>query len=149
MKTAKITIDGHELVIKELRHRKNSVWRKKLTGPLQKVTTMLAKGADTELDMTNIPGLIETLKSIGLTVLNSTDIICELLIEYAPEHQHVFEEAYDSELLEAFVEVLKLAYPFGQALTYLRQIGSNLASMSPNLPEVSGDVGTTSSPKIK
>jgi hypothetical protein len=52
------------------------------------------------------------------------DTIQEMLFAYAPNlmvHREAIEEnAYDDEMMRAFLEVLKLAYPFGQIVTLVR-----------------------------
>ena len=56
--------------------------------------------------------------TLGIMVLVA---VTGLLADYAPDLP--LEDAYDSEILEAFTEVLGLAYPFGSILGKLRAIG--------------------------
>lgn len=50
--------------------------------------------------------------------------MCTLIVAYEPALQEAVENGYDSEIATAFLEVLKLAYPFGNVVDTLRRIGS-------------------------
>jgi hypothetical protein len=114
MKTAKLTLGGVEYEIQERRARDNAAWRKKLLGPFGDIAKTLDGLSSQQLTMDGIGAVINTFQD---TIVGSVDLITGLVIDYSPvlqaEKKAILAEAYDSEIVEAFGEVLKLAYPFG------------------------------------
>jgi hypothetical protein len=114
MKTAKITLGGVEYEIQERRARDNAQWRKKLLGPFGDIAKTLNGLSSQQLTADSISGIIATFQDV---LMGSVDIITDLVLDYSPtlqaEKKHILTESYDSEIVEAFGEVLKLAYPFG------------------------------------
>ena len=53
-------------------------------------------------------------------IFEAVDLMREKLFEYSPElaadRERIETEGYDSEIMAAFIEVLKLAFPFGQVI---------------------------------
>ena len=119
-KSITVTLDGQPYTITEKRSRANAAWRAKLEVPFQDLAGLLesAPGAD----LTDGQSLATLVRSVSGMLLGSIEIVTGLLADYAPELP--LEDAYDSEILEAFTEVLGLAYPFGSILGKLRAIGS-------------------------
>lgn len=137
MNTQKITLNKTVHEIKELRSRANREWRKKLEQPFQELAGLLANAPNIELNATALPELSDLLKILVGRVAGSIDIMVDLLMEYSPElkaiEETLLEECYDSELIEAFASVLKLAYPFGQLRRILNiQDGSTNNQTSQN-----------------
>ena len=114
MKTAKLTLGGVEYEIQERRARDNAAWRKKLLGPFGDIAKTLNGLSSQELSGESISRVITTFQDM---VVGSVDIVTDLVIDYSPvlqtEKKTILTTAYDSEIVEAFGEVLKLAYPFG------------------------------------
>ena len=148
-KSVTVTLAGREYVVAELPFRANVEWRKRLTGMAEDLTTLL-----------EAPGLEFTPATIGAILrqvadllLRAPDMLVEMLYAYSPEiaadAERIGSEAYESELLGAFIEVLKLGYPFGSQLQSLAGllIGSAGAPMSPSLPDPSGASGMIGSMK--
>ena len=121
-KSVTVTLDGKEYTITEKRSRDNAAWRKKLEGPFQDLAGLLesAPGAD----LTDGQSLANLVRSVSGMLLGSIDTVTQLLAEYDPALPLL--DAYDSEILEAFTEVLGLAYPFGSLLARVRQLGSQV-----------------------
>ena len=111
-----ITLDGKEYTITEKRSRENAEWRKELGGPFAQLVDLLEMGPDVEL--TDMASLANLVRSVSGLLLTSIDTVKELLASYAP--QLPLDEAYDSEIMDAFTEVLSLAYPFGSLLKKIR-----------------------------
>lgn len=122
MRTAKIVLDGKEFAIRELRHRPNREWRKQLEGELNKFSDALAGGA--EIEVTDLRAISSLVRAITGLLTTSVDTMCTLIVAYEPALQEAVENGYDSEIATAFLEVLKLAYPFGNVVDTLRRIGS-------------------------
>lgn len=62
--------------------------------------------------------------SVGPTLLGAPDRMLLMVYAYAPQigadHEYIEEQAYDEQVMAAFVEVVKLAYPFGGLLALVR-----------------------------
>ena len=152
MKTAKITLGGVEYEITERRARDNAAWRKKMFGPFGDIAKSLSGLSAQKLTADNIGETINSVvATVQDTIVGSVDIITSLVIDYSPELQankkRLMAEAYDSEIVEAFGEVLKLAYPFGplvSTLIRLTKTGSPPPQTGQNSPAPNGDSGTTS-----
>lgn len=114
-RTVKVAIAGREYEVPELRSRANEAWRKRLQEPFGALVRRLEGAGET--DITSPRQIAALVQETAGTLLESPDTLRELLFAYAPaleqDRERILEEAYDSELLGAFVEVLKLAFPFG------------------------------------
>lgn len=125
MKTVMVILDGRECEVRAMKARRNSAWLKKLEGPLMEAVQIVVAAPDAELnDARAIGHMLESVARILMTVM---DTVQDLLIEYAPYLQAEIEEAYSDEVVEAFVEVVQLALPFGsivEKLAELRALGS-------------------------
>ena len=126
MRSATITLSGKQHTINELPSRRAAAWRKQVQEKLGDVAKLVESAPDT--DISNSAALATLVRNVGSLVVGSTDIVVELLFEYAPALRESDEDFYDSELLAAFVEVVKLAYPFGQLANLLARFGSGVAS---------------------
>ena len=118
MRKVKVTLNGQEYEIKELRSRANAVWRQSLRKPFDELAEALETGLDIEL--TDASGIGSIIAKAADLIVGSIDKLIILLLEYAPELEEAAKEAYDSELIEAFSAVLSLAYPFGAVLRYIK-----------------------------
>ncbi len=125
-RTVKVTLAGREYTIEELRSRANGEWRTKLQEPFGQLVDKLQSAGDTELSR---PGDIANLvRSVAGTLVQSPDTLKGLLFDYSPtlakDRERIEAEAYDSEILDAFTEILKLAYPFGGWVTKLASLAA-------------------------
>ena len=126
MKTVKVTLNDQEFEIVELRSRANAAWRKSLQGPFDELAQTL-EGAP-EIDLTDGAGIADLIQKASGLAIGSVDILVRLLLEYAPQLEEAAAEAYDSELIGAFVAVLGLAFPFGSVIS---KIQTTLPAASP------------------
>ena len=119
-KSIKVTLDGQEYTITEKRSRENAEWRQELGGPFAQLVDLLETGPDVEL--TDMQSLANVVRSVSGLLLTSIDTVKDLLASYAKGSmpQLPLDDAYDSEIIEAFGEVLGLAFPFGSILTKAR-----------------------------
>lgn len=113
-----VELAGREYTIIERPARKNAEWRERLNNEFSELAALLVNAPNIEIDtkagMELLGNLVQGfLRHVG----GSVDTLRGLLIEYSPalvaDRSHIEESGYDSEILAAFVEVLKLAYPFG------------------------------------
>lgn len=140
-KTVEIVLNEATFTIGELRSRQNAAWRRRLEEPFKGLADLLERAPDMEL--TDLQSIAQLVRAVGGTLLQSIDIVKELLVDYAPSLESVIDEAYDSEILEAFEKVLGLAYPFGGLIRRLRDLGSESSRTTPNSRGQSGASGTT------
>jgi hypothetical protein len=115
MRDITVTLGGQDYAIQSKTHKQNRVWRERLAQPVGALTGLLANAEGIELNSAqDLVGVLDLLKD---TVIGSIDTIFDLLCDYAPavaaDRGRIEEEAYDEEILTAFVEVVKLVYPFG------------------------------------
>ena len=130
MRNALVTLGGMQYTINELPSRKAAQWRESMQEKLGDVANLISAAPET--DISSGAALSNLVRSVGSTIIGSTDTIIELLFAYAPvlvaDRERIEAECYDSELLSAFVEVVKLAYPFGQLAGLLARFGNGAAS---------------------
>ncbi len=121
----KISLGGVDYEIKPLALRESRAWRQQLNGPLAEVTAAL-KGAGA-IQITNGADIAALLETLSNRLVLAPDLIFELLLAYAPglkaDIEAIEATATDAEVMAAFTEVLRLAYPFGQLLAALRGNG--------------------------
>lgn len=134
MKTAKVTLAGKLYTVTELPRRKSAAWRERLAESMTGLVQLLeaAPAAMGAANAANMRGLLPAATLATQQVLGSIDTAYELLLEYAPElardKERLDDEAYDSEIVEAFMAILGLAYPFGAAAGRILALSSNGAT---------------------
>jgi hypothetical protein len=118
MRSTSVTIAERQYTITELRARANTAWRKELDGVFGGIAGSIQAAMNT--DTSNVQPMVQHIKSAISGVAGSVDEIKRLLYCYSPElsadQDWIEDNAYESDLLAVFVEVLKLAYPFGGAI---------------------------------
>lgn len=123
-KQATVTLGEREFLIHELPTKPAELWRKRLGEELQPVMTLiqqipaLIKDADSLADIKVSGELLEIItEPVKSLAFESLPAVRELVITYSrtleAEREWLEANAYDSEFVEALVECLKLAYPFG------------------------------------
>ncbi len=127
MKKVTVEMGGQEYEITCLPYRQSREWREKFAEPIERIVgglqftgELLGKGIDSGQALGDTVGALGKvlLGDLGKTLLGSVDLCAEMLFAYAPnlDRAAIEENAYDEEILKAFVEVLKLAYPFSEIL---------------------------------
>ena len=129
MRSIEITLGGQTYIVRELPVRKNAGWRKALGVPFAELVQTLQAAPDSRIDTPR--DLAELVKSLSGLLIGSIDTLVDLLIAYSPEltaaRAAIEENAFDSEILEAFAAVLGLAFPFG---TWKGQLGTLINQLS-------------------
>ncbi len=145
-RTATVTLAGRDYEVTELRLRDNAAWRKQLLALGDDLATLLEAPG---LEFT--PGVMAEIVRRAMRLLaGSPEELLRLLCDYAPEigadRERIETEAFDSELVAAFGEVLKLAFPFAGLLRNIRGLTNGLgaAPTGQNSRAASGASGTTS-----
>lgn len=120
-KSVIVVLGEKEYTIQSLPMRQTAEWRRKLSGPFGEITATLRSAGTIEISSGH--ELADLLHVVSETLLGSMDILIDLLFQYAGElrddRERIETEAFDDEAMQAFVEVLKLAYPFGQILSLI------------------------------
>jgi len=126
MRNVIVELGGVAYTIHELPSRKSTAWRKKLEKPFSGLVSLLENGPDTDID--NLQDLATLIRSVSGLLIGSMDTIVDLLFEYSPplkkSRKKIENEIYDSEIIEAFVKVLGLAFPFGGLVSTVRNLMS-------------------------
>lgn len=126
MKTVRLTLAGQGYTVNELPRKKNAAWREQFQQEFVTVAEAIAAAAET--DTSQAGNIAEILRGLMNQIDGAVDKLLGLLAAYAPsvaaDIGRVEEEAFESELIDAFVEVLGLAYPFGRAIEALGSLTS-------------------------
>lgn len=123
MDTVKVVLAGREYEISPLPLKASRVWRQTLGRPVQDMVEILSQ-AET-LQLNNPADLVQILEVIKTNLIGAPDLVFEAVCAYCPaigrERERLEEEAFDAEILDALVEVLKLAFPFSRLLNMVRR----------------------------
>lgn len=123
MQTVTLTLSGQEFTLHELDIEANAAWRKRFEAAIAPILDAV-QGFD-QIELETAADLQKIIAPLRNVLLHSPAVLVDLLLAYAPELVDARKaglKLYESELLAAFVEVLKLAYPFGALLTMMEQI---------------------------
>ncbi len=131
MQPITVRLANREYKVKPLPVRPSRAFRQRIGEQISGLTDLVAEvltptgEAASVSDLSSLTEMIGGLgQAISQKVIGSTDLIADLLFEYSPElntdRERIELEAYDEEIIAAFVEVLKLLYPFGSLTTILR-----------------------------
>lgn len=139
MNSFQILLGGKGYTIPVLKARQAREWRSKVTLPVEVIQSLLASASTLDLaDPANISAL---LSMVSQYIFKSPDLIVDLVMSYCKLSEDVLDSAYDEEFFAAFIEVLKVAYPFGVLQTMFP--GLKLGAISKNLLSQNGESGET------
>jgi hypothetical protein len=144
MQPIKVNLAEREYEIRPLPMRPARAFREKIGAQIGGLANVL-KDLDA-IEVTNLSSIGDLVNQLGGTLAGSMDLIADLLFDYSPELQadrkRIEAQAYDDEIVKAFLEVLKLLYPFGALASSLNgRVGQRITTSSPS---ASGDAGQTS-----
>lgn len=132
MKAIIVRLAGKDYRVEPLTVRPSKAFRKRVGDALSGMTDLIADALrPTGAVGTPVEGPAEisaSIKEIGRLLserlIGSTDLAADLLFEYSPilaeDRERIENEAYDDEIIAAFVEVLKLLYPFESLASIFR-----------------------------
>ena len=136
MRTVTVEIAGKEYTINEKKRKANAKWRASFQTQFTEIADLIEGLPAMELTTEAVAQLI---RQIVAKLGGSVDIMADLVFSYSPElsadKKTIEEDAYDSEIMQVFTEVLKLAYPFGslaETLGALAQTGRANLGTSPS-----------------
>lgn len=132
MRSEQIIIAGQEYEVVELPMRRNAEWRHQLQDALMPMADLMQQSQTVSMDANSAGDVVGIIRKAGLMLIESPDTITDLVFSYAPElekdRDRVLENAYDSEVMDAFTAVLRLAFPFGRLLSTVRALAASGAS---------------------
>lgn len=119
---AEVNLAGKKYEIAPLPFKQSKAWRASLGKPITDLAEILVR-ADT-LELNNAADLVKIIQLAQAYLLDSPDLIWEALCAYSPaiaaDQEDLEDGVYDYEIMDALVEVLKLAYPFGRLAAMFR-----------------------------
>ena len=128
MNQIEVELGNKTYTVKELPTRKNEAWREGLEGILDPLIGVLAGVADIEVDAANLGELIPSAKVVAQVAMKSPETVRDLVLSYSPalesDRDRLLDEAYDSEFVGAFTQIIGLAYPFGGMVQAVRRISA-------------------------
>lgn len=151
MKSINVNLASRTFTIESLKFKAERAWRKKYDRPIAHLFDAIASAK--ELSTKEFDKPADLMKEVGMVLLSqanelmkalldSPDIIFEAICDYSPalaaDKDFIEENAYQDEIAAVFIEVLKIAYPFGSLLGIAQSLGSMEKQTSPSSPEPSG-----------
>lgn len=127
MRTEHVTLAGREYEMEELPLRKNAAWRQMLNAELQQWAELM--GQTQTIELTNLADVLPVLRRGSDMVLQSPERIADLVFAYSAEiaqdRERILENAFESELVDAFSACVRLAFPFGRLTRLVTQLAAN------------------------
>jgi hypothetical protein len=149
VRKATVILGGQEYGVNELPVRPNARWRARLQKELGGIVDLVENVTNSQTDQITAKGLAGLARGISDKLFGSVDLITELLFEYSPEltkdRKRIEETSFESEIIDAFLQVLGLAFPFGAWVSRLASLGLKAGQTSPSSPSQPGESGTMSS----
>ncbi|MCB0106908.1 MAG: hypothetical protein KDE53_13395 [Caldilineaceae bacterium] len=112
MRTETVTLGDREYTLTELPLRKARAYRERLREPFGNLVDLFERTPNTEID--NARQVAQLMRTLSDTLLNSVDMVVELLLDYDErlDREYIEENAYGSQVVDAFIAVLGLTFPF-------------------------------------
>ena len=161
-KTSKVTLGGREYILTEKvmgisikwleKLRQSGVMRifESLDGALSQLVEAVNGVSDGNLSLVAGINMATIAPVVVRGLANSLDEVIDLLFEYAPEvkadEDWMHENAYNEELIMAFLEVLKLNFPIMALWGLVR--GSRALPIATNSPSMNG-AGGKKAPSVR
>ncbi len=156
MKSVNVELAERKYTVESLKFKAERVWRHRYDAPISNMLSALTSLKDVSGKEFKDTG--DFLKEVGGVLLshagelvgamlNSPDTMLDAICDYSPavaaDRGWIEENCYQDEIARAFVEVLKIAYPFGQLLQLASNLGSPEKQITPSSPSPSGDSSKT------
>lgn len=156
MKSTTVALAGRTYTVESLKFKAERAWREKYDAPIRNLMGALTGLKDVSTKQFGTTG--DFLKEVGGillaqagelvgAMLNSPDTMLDAICDYSPvlaaDRALIEENSYQDEIAKAFIEVLQIAFPFGQLFQLVRSLGSQEKPTSQNLPLPNGESGKT------
>jgi len=127
-----VNLGGREYTLVRLQLRQASAIRKKIEAEAELITGLAQRASGIELrDTQQVGAVLEGLRQL---LFNSIEILFDLLCEYSPQikadREWLLDHAYDEEVIEAALVMVKQLFPFGKAGRMLSGLAENMTSTS-------------------
>jgi hypothetical protein len=127
MQPAAVKLAGKEYQVNPLPRLQAKAFRQRISDTIGDITNaMRMAGSASSVELTDLNSLAGLLDTVGGLLAGSIDQVADLLFDFSPElaedRERIEREGFDDEIIAAFLEVLRLLYPFGE-IGKLFQIG--------------------------
>lgn len=154
-KSATVKLGDRQYVIAEKYAGISEKWRAhiressvfKTLQSLDGITSIVFKAIEASKDgfeIGHVATIANFVPSLLMSLSTSMDDINDLIFDYVPEmaadREWIMDNVYDSDLVEVFLEILKINFPIMRAWEMVR--GSLALGTSTNLPTQNGATGT-------
>jgi len=155
MKNTKAVLAGRTYTIESLKFKAERAWRKTFDAPITNLVNTLSQTRTITSESNDAKQWLQQVGSMVLShagelvraMIDSPDTMLDAICAYSPalaaDRDFIEENAYQDEIAAAFVEVLKIAYPFGTLLGMITSLGSQEKQTMPSSPSPSGDSSKT------
>lgn len=137
VKATTVVLGTRNFQIHPMTFKRGQAWRRHFSEKLGSLSTLIERiafSANTELntveDLSNL--LIPIVNEARTLLIDSMDDIFELILEFSPElareRKYIEENALDEQIVVVFVEAVKFAFPFANAIRDLMKLGSEIQS---------------------
>lgn len=114
MRSETVTLGERQYLLEELPLRKAKAYRDRLNTQFGDIISLI-DGAP-NVDLTNRVQMVGLLRTVGDTLFNSIDTATEMLFDYSDairaDRAYIEDNAYGSQVVDAFLAVMGIVYPF-------------------------------------
>lgn len=126
-KSVTVMLGGTEFEVVELPARSNVAWRKLLQ---ESVVGLVDRGVNlSETAVGEGTDTAQALDGVMSLVAQAPETAARMICEYSPAIDGAWPElaetVYESELIEAFMQVCKLAFPFGKLVELYKSLSAS------------------------
>lgn len=155
MKSVVVDLAGKKYTVESLKFKAEREWRKTYDAPISNLINAISQTSSATSQSTEAGQWLRQMGSVFLShagelvraLIDSPDILLDAICSYSPtlaaDRVYIEENCYQDEIAKAFVEVLKIAYPFGSLLGIVTSLGSLEKQTTPNSPSPSGNSSKT------
>jgi hypothetical protein len=113
--------------------KRAKAWRKKLRQPLDLILGTIQQAFT--LEIAKVDDLLKIGEQLIPALMEAPDTLLDLLLDYAPalksERAYLDDHAVDEQVVDAFLAVLKVAFPLGRFVAMLGQATPATSTSSP------------------
>lgn len=125
-----VTLGGRDYSLARLELRQASAMRKMINQQVEPIMELVQRAPGIEIkDVEQVGKVLDGLRQV---LFNSIEILFDLLCEYSAEiskdREWLLDHAYDEEVIEAALVMVKQLFPFGAAGTMLSGLAANMTS---------------------
>ena len=127
---AEVVLGGRTYSLARLELRQAAAMRKKINQQVEPIMELAQRAPGIEIkDVEQVGSVLAGLRQV---LFNSIETLFDLLCEYSPEigrdREWLLDHAYDEEVIEAALVMVKQLFPFGKAGRMLSGLAENMTS---------------------